>query len=73
MVRVAARQGEPAGCAFVWRTAYLSGIGVVPDERGRGIDRALTVAASRIAVTDAPDGCGPGLVWMHATEEGART
>jgi ribosomal protein S18 acetylase RimI-like enzyme len=72
---VASSAGRPIGCAFVWwaaGTAYLSGIGVVRRHRNQGIGRALTVAASRVAVTSAPAGSQPDVVWMHATLEGAR-
>jgi len=67
-------QGRPIGCAFVWwssSTGYLSGIGVLPEVRGRGYGRALTAAATLLAAAG-PDGAtGPDLVWMHATAEGA--
>jgi ribosomal protein S18 acetylase RimI-like enzyme len=66
-------EGRIAGCAFVWfggGTGYLSGIGVVPDLRGRGYGRALTGAAARLAARG-PDGGPTSLVWMHATDEGA--
>ncbi len=66
--------GRVVGCALVWfaaGTGYLSGIGVLPDLRGRGYGRALTAAAARIAAEGPAGGAGPDLVWMHATDEGA--
>lgn len=67
-------RGCPIGCAFVWwagGTGYLSGIGVLPEMRGRGYGRDLTSAAARLAAT-APSGrLRPDLVWMRATAEGA--
>lgn len=62
------------GCAFVWwavGTAYLSGIGVAPQHRGRGIGHALTLAACQVAVTRTGHGTVPDVIWMHATDEGA--
>lgn len=62
--------GEPVGCAFVWwaaGTAYLSGIGVRADLRGRGIGNALTTSAA-LAGAARP---GTDVVWMLATPEGA--
>lgn len=67
-------QGRPIGCAFIWwagGTGYLSGIGVLPDFQGRGVGRALTAAAARLAAMGPSDGARPDLVWMHATAEGA--
>ena len=67
-------RGHPIGCAFVWwaaGTGYLSGIGVLPDHRGRGYGRALTAAAARLAAAGPSEATGPDLVWMHATAEGA--
>jgi GNAT superfamily N-acetyltransferase len=67
-------RGRPIGCAFVWwacGTGYLSGIGVLPDVRGKGYGRALTTAAARLAAIEPSDGVRPDLVWMHATAEGA--
>ncbi len=61
------------GCAFVWwcgGTGYLSGIGVIEAFRGSGYGAALTIAASRTAVTESPQG-EPDTVWMHATDDGA--
>ena len=66
-------EGRVIGCAFVWwsgSTAYLSGIGVLAGERGRGCGWALTAAAARVAVAEAPGG-RPDVVWMYATGEGA--
>lgn len=70
---VARLDGVIAGCAFVWwaaGTGYLSGLGVLPELRGRGIGRTLTAAAARVAATDCPTGT-PDVVWMHATDDGA--
>jgi ribosomal protein S18 acetylase RimI-like enzyme len=70
---VARVDGRPVGCALVWwagGTGYLSGIGVLPEHRGRGVGRALTTAAARLAAT----GSGRGradVIWLHATPEGA--
>ena len=70
---VARLDGIVVGCAFMWfaaGTAYLSGIGVVEEHRGRGIGRALTAAAARLGA--APDnGRDVDLVWMFATDDGA--
>jgi len=66
--------GRPVGCAFVWwagGTGYLSGIGVLPGQRGLGYGRSLTAAAARLAGSGPGEGAGPDLVWMHATTEGA--
>lgn len=60
--------GRVVGCAFIWfagSTGYLSGIGVIPDERGRGYGRALTAVAARLAAH------GTQIVMLHATAEGA--
>jgi ribosomal protein S18 acetylase RimI-like enzyme len=62
------------GCALVaWAegTAYVSGLGVVADLRGRGYGGALTVAAARLGAAGPPGGPAPHLVWMHGTPEGA--
>lgn len=70
---VARLDGSVVGCAFVWwadGTGYLSGIGVVPELRGRGIGRLLTTAAARTAA-EGPAGRPPDVVWMHATPDGA--
>ncbi len=70
---VARLDGRPVGCAFAWwaaGTGYVSGIGVLADVRGRGIGRALTAAAARIAALGSR-GEVPDVVWMHATTEGA--
>ncbi len=70
---VARVDGSAVGCAFVWwagGTGYLSGIGVVPHLRGRGIGRLLTAEAARIAA-EGPGGQAPDVVWMHATAAGA--
>lgn len=70
---VARSRGRVVGCALVWwagGTGYLSGIGVVDGLRGRGIGRALTARAARVA-SRGPDGSAPDVVWMHATVEGA--
>lgn len=67
-------QGRPIGCAFVWwssSTGYLSGVGVLPELRGRGYGRALTAAAALLAAAGPEGAAGPDLVWMHATTEGA--
>lgn len=72
--------GRPVGCAFVcWATgtAYLSGIGVLPGQRGRGYGRALTAAAVRLAVTGPLDDRRPkpphrpAIVWLLATDASA--
>ena len=71
---VARLDGSAVGCAFVWwaaGTGYLSGIGVVPHLRGRGIGRLLTAAAARTAAAG-PGGEPPDVVWMHATPAGAQ-
>jgi GNAT superfamily N-acetyltransferase len=65
--------GRVIGCAFVWyaaNTGYLSGIGVVPELRGRGYGRALTAAAALLAARN-PDGSPTDAAWMYATDEGA--
>jgi ribosomal protein S18 acetylase RimI-like enzyme len=65
--------GRVVGCALVWwsgRTAYLSGIGVLAEERGHGYGWALTAEAARVAVEDTPYG-RPDVMWMYATDEGA--
>lgn len=65
--------GRVIGCAFVWyaaNTGYLSGIGVVPELRGRGYGRALTAAAARMAAHNR-DGSPTDAAWMYATNEGA--
>jgi len=70
---VARRDGSVVGSALVWwagGTGYLSGIGVVEALRGRGIGRALTATAARIAARG-HDGSSPDVVWMHATPEGS--
>jgi ribosomal protein S18 acetylase RimI-like enzyme len=67
---VARVDGRPVGCAFIWfagGTAYLSGLGVVPSERGRGYGAALAVAAARIGASAPVD-----TVWMYATDAGER-
>ena len=64
---------RPIGCAFVWfidGTAYLSGIGVIEELRGRGYGTALTVAATLLAA-EPPAGTGVDLLWMGATTAGA--
>jgi ribosomal protein S18 acetylase RimI-like enzyme len=61
------------GSALVWwsgPTAYLSGIGVLDGERGRGYGWALTAEAARVAVEEAPYD-RPEVVWMYATDDGA--
>jgi ribosomal protein S18 acetylase RimI-like enzyme len=66
--------GRAVGCALVWfaaRTAYLSGIGILPDARRRGYGRALTNAAVRAGVEGGAIEARSDLVWMHATEDGA--
>lgn len=66
--------GRAVGCALVWfaaRTAYLSGIGILPNARRRGYGRALTNAAVRVGVECGALERGSDLVWMHATEDGA--
>jgi hypothetical protein len=66
--------GRVVGCALVWwaaGTAYVSGLGVVADLRGRGYGGALTVAAARLGAAGPPGGPAPELVWMHGTPEGA--
>jgi ribosomal protein S18 acetylase RimI-like enzyme len=66
--------GRAVGCALVWfaaRTAYLSGIGILPEARRRGYGRALTNAAVRAGVSGAALDARPDLIWMHATEDGA--
>lgn len=78
---VARIDGRPVGCALVWwagGTGVLSGIGVVADQRGRGVGRALTGAAARMAACGSRAGrhrwgdVRPDVVWMAATEQGAR-
>lgn len=64
---------QPIGCAFVWfvcGTAYLSGIGVVEQLRGRGYGRALTIAATMTAL-EPPSGESVDCLWMGATDAGA--
>ncbi len=71
---VASLDDTPIGCAFVWwmaGTGYLSGIGVLPQHRGRGFGRALTTAATSLAATGPVDGPTPDVIWMGATQEGA--
>jgi ribosomal protein S18 acetylase RimI-like enzyme len=66
-------EGRPVGCAlvsFAAGTAYLSGIGIVADARGRGYGRALTAAAAITAARGVREE-RPDLVWMHATDKGA--
>lgn len=66
--------GRPVGCALVWfaaRTAYLSGVGMVPEARRRGYGRALTSAAARVGAHGDASARRPDLVWMHATDDGA--
>jgi ribosomal protein S18 acetylase RimI-like enzyme len=66
--------GRAVGCALVWfaaRTAYLSGIGILPDARRRGYGRALTNAAVRVGVSGGALDARPDLIWMHATTDGA--
>lgn len=71
---VARADGLPVGCALVWwvaGTGYLSGIGVLPAHRRRGIGRALTTEAARVAAAEAPHGTTPDVIWMGATADGA--
>ncbi len=77
---VARIDDRPVGCALVWwagGTGVLSGIGVVADQRGRGVGRALTAAAARMAACGSRAGrhrwgdVRPDVVWMAATEQGA--
>lgn len=63
---------DPAGCALVWLvagTVALSGLGVLPAWRGRGVGAALVAAAAGLGLEADP---GAAFVWMHATEQGAR-
>jgi ribosomal protein S18 acetylase RimI-like enzyme len=67
-------EGRVVGCGFVWWSgpvACLSGIGVVADQRGRGVGRALTQVALDLAVTG-PTAATVDVVWLHATADGAR-
>lgn len=64
----------PIGCAFVWwvaGTGYLSGIGLLPQHRGRGFGRALTTAAAILAAAGPRGGTAPDVIWMGATQAGA--
>jgi ribosomal protein S18 acetylase RimI-like enzyme len=64
------RAREVVGCAMVWfagGTAYLSGLGVLPQLRGQGFGRALAVEAARVGAAAPVD-----VVWMYATDAGAR-
>jgi ribosomal protein S18 acetylase RimI-like enzyme len=68
---VAHAGGRPAGCALLWlvaETLYLSGIGVMAEQRGQGLGTALVRAAVAVGLETSPR---PDVVWMHATEEGA--
>jgi ribosomal protein S18 acetylase RimI-like enzyme len=70
---VARTGGRVVGSALVWwahGTGYLSGIGVLDTLRGRGIGRALTSTAARVAA-GGYDGSTPDVVWMHATPDGS--
>jgi ribosomal protein S18 acetylase RimI-like enzyme len=62
------------GCALVWwaeGTAYVSGLGVLAEQRGRGYGTALTIAAARMGAAG-PAQAGPAdVVWMYGTPEGA--
>ncbi len=67
---VARVDGRPVGCALVWfagGTAYLSGLGVLPAERGHRYGAALAVAAARTGASAPVD-----TVWMYATDAGER-
>ncbi len=57
--------GEPVACARVrWAagTAYVSGVTVVPEHRGRGFGAAISVAATRRGADRAR------VVWLHAAD-----
>lgn len=57
--------GAPAGCARVTQaggTAYVSGIAVLPEQRGRGFGRLISAAAVEHAVRVA------GIAWLHCEE-----
>jgi ribosomal protein S18 acetylase RimI-like enzyme len=71
---VARVDGELVGCGQVWfvaGTAYLSGIGIVEDQRGQGYGAALTAAAARLAARGPHGGPPPDVVWLHASAMGA--
>ncbi len=56
--------GVPVACAKVRAvagTAYISGITVVPAQRGRGVGSAITAAAARLALA-----ARPRAVWLSA-------
>ncbi len=62
--------GRPVGCALVWfagGTAYLSGLGVLPADRGHGYGAALAAAAAQVGASAPVD-----TVWMYATDAGER-
>ena len=68
---VAYKDGRPVGCALLWLvagTVALSGLGVVAEQRGRGVGAALVGAGVGVARQVAD----PDVVWMHATSPGAR-
>jgi GNAT superfamily N-acetyltransferase len=69
---VVARAGEqPQGCALVWLaggTLAVSGLGVAPQWRGRGVGAALVASSSRLGQQADP---GADVAWMHATDQGA--
>ncbi len=57
--------GEPVACARVrWAagTAYVSGVTVVPEQRGHGFGAAISTAATRRGADRAR------VVWLHAAD-----
>jgi ribosomal protein S18 acetylase RimI-like enzyme len=68
---VALSDDQPVGCALIWLaagTVAVSGLGVAPAWRGRGVGAALVATASRLGLQADPTA---DVVWMHATDEGA--
>lgn len=68
---VAYADGRPVGCALLWLvagTVAVSGLGVLAEQRRRGIGGALVRAAVDVARQVAEE----RVVWMHATGQGAR-
>jgi GNAT superfamily N-acetyltransferase len=59
-------------CARVWDvggTSYVSAVQVLPEHRGRGIGRAVSAAATRVALHRHPVAwltCEPGVAPLYA-------
>jgi GNAT superfamily N-acetyltransferase len=57
--------GAAVGCARITQaggTAYVSGIAVLPEHRGRGFGRLMSAAAVEQAVR------ASGIAWLHCEE-----